>query len=100
MNADASAGVSVQARAGATVPALGTLAWTVLGIGIAVTLIGVLIIVLAARSGRGPARAVPQGPPPPAQAPAAWIPPPRQAQETDVPDPARPGSPGPGGPPD
>jgi hypothetical protein len=95
MNSDASSGVSVTARAGATVPALGSIAWTVLGFGIGVTLIGVLLIVLAARRRPAPgaAPAVPLGP----QAPGAWVPSPRQV--TDVPDPARP-APGSGRPPD
>lgn len=101
MNADGSAGLSVAARAGATVPALGTLAWSVLGAGIALTVVGVLLIVLAARRGGGSAAggapAVPAGSP---GTPPAWIPPPRPGAATDVPDPARPAPPGPGAPPD
>jgi hypothetical protein len=87
MNADATAGVSVQARAGATVPALGTVAWSVLGGGILLTLIGVLLIVFAARRGSGPARpAVPAS----AGPPAGWVPTPRPGAATDVPEPVRP----------
>src|SRR4051812_14386867 len=91
MNSDASAGASVTARAGATVPALGSISWTVLGIGIVVTLLGVLIIVLAAR--RRPASA--QGYPPATVAgpPPGWVPAPRPGMTTDVPDSARPGAP-------
>jgi hypothetical protein len=53
MNADASAGVTVQAGVGATVPALGTVAWTVLIGGLVVSLIGVLLIALASRRRAG-----------------------------------------------
>jgi hypothetical protein len=90
MNSDASAGVAVTARAGATVPALGSISWTVLGVGIAVTVVGVLLIVLAARRRPGPAQGYP---------PAAWglppgqIPTPRPGMASDVPDPARPVTP-------
>ena len=42
MNADASAGVSIDARIGATVPALGGLAWGLLGVGVVLLLISVL----------------------------------------------------------
>ena len=42
MNADGSAGVSVDARVGATVPALTGLAWGLLGAGLFLVLIGVL----------------------------------------------------------
>jgi hypothetical protein len=50
MNADASAGVAVQAGVGATVPALSTLAWSLLGAGLLISVVGVLFIVLASRS--------------------------------------------------
>ena len=56
MNADGSAGVSVDARVGATVPALTGLAWGLLGAGLFLVLIGVLLLVLALRHpkvGRG-----------------------------------------------
>jgi hypothetical protein len=101
MNSDASSGVSVTARAGATVPALGSISWTVLGIGVGITLIGVLLIVLAAR--RRPAY-VQGGPtaatgPPPSGPPPGWVPAPRPGMTTDVPDPPRPAAPGPAGPP-
>ena len=106
MKADGSAGLSVQARAGATAPALGGLAWTVLLIGVVVTLVGVLLIVLAARRSRresvGPFPAMPAGPP---VAPSAWGPPPgipapRPGKQTDVPEPPRPATPGAEHPPD
>jgi hypothetical protein len=78
MNADGSAGVSVDARVGATAPGLGGLAWGVLGGGLFLLLIAVLVLVLAI--GRRPAAAagpahggapwpVPTGPPP------TWAPP-------------------------
>ena len=49
MNADASSGVSIDARIGATVPALGGLAWGVLGVGVFLLLVGTLLLVLAIR---------------------------------------------------
>jgi hypothetical protein len=63
MNADGSAGVSMQARIGATFPALGGLAWGLLIGGIALTLIGVLLVVLAARGGGKRPTVAPAGPP-------------------------------------
>jgi hypothetical protein len=51
MNADGSAGVAVQADIGATVPALGAIAWAMLGGGLLLSLLGVLLIVLASRRG-------------------------------------------------
>ena len=70
MNADGSAGVSVDARIGATVPALGGLAWGLLGAGLFCLLIGVVLLVLAIRRPVRPAgrlhrrcpRPVPAGP--------------------------------------
>lgn len=93
MNADASAGVSIDARIGATVPALGGLAWGLLGVGVVLLLISVLVIVLAVR--RPPV--VYAGPP---QAP--WTPP-APVDRTTAAD-AQPGAervvpPGPPGPP-
>jgi hypothetical protein len=44
MNADGSAYVDVDARIGAQFPALGTIAWTVLIIGVGVTVVGVLLL--------------------------------------------------------
>jgi hypothetical protein len=70
MNADGSAGVSVDARVGATVPALTGLAWGVLGAGLVLLAIGVLVIVLAVR--RRPVPPTPYGAP---VAPPAWTPP-------------------------
>ena len=74
MNADGSSGVSIDARIGATVPALGGLAWGVLGTGVFLLLIGTLLLVLAVRRPRvevvGPPRTgVYSGSPPP------WTPP-------------------------
>lgn len=80
MNADGSAGVSVDARLGATVPALGGLAWGLLGVGLVMLLLGVLAIVLAVHRRRPPA--VPYGAGPygpgvqmPAGPPPSWTPP-------------------------
>lgn len=76
MNPDASADVSVDARLGATVPALGGLAWGLLAGGLFLLVIGGLVILLAVR--RRPAAAggpygagvpMPPGPPP------SWAPP-------------------------
>ena len=73
MNADGSSGVSIDARIGATVPALGGLAWGVLGTGVFLLLIGALLLVLAVRRPRvdvvGPPARPYSGPPP------AWTPP-------------------------
>src|SRR4051794_8197302 len=101
MNSNGSSGVSVTARAGATGPALGSIAWTVLGVGIGITLIGGLLIVPAPR--RRPA-SVQGGPtaagyPPPSGPPPGWVPAPRPGMTTDVPDPPRPAASGPAGPP-
>jgi hypothetical protein len=57
MNTDASAGLSVDGRIGATAPALDGLAWGVLIAGLCVTIVGVLVVALAIRR--------PSGPPPP-----------------------------------
>ncbi|MCW2531501.1 MAG: exported protein of unknown function [Blastococcus sp.] len=76
MNPDASADVSVDARLGATVPALGGLAWGLLAGGLFLLVIGGLVILLAVRSrpaaAGGPYGAgvpMPPGPPP------SWAPP-------------------------
>ena len=76
MNADGSAEVSVDARVGATVPALGGLAWGLLGAGLFLLLLGVLVVLLAVRRPRaagtpygGAPMAAPPGPPP------YWTPP-------------------------
>jgi hypothetical protein len=71
MNTDGSAGVSVDARVGATVPALGGLAWGMLGTGLLLLVIGVLLVVLAIR--RRPAQYV--GPPIGGRRPPPWTPP-------------------------
>jgi UPF0716 family protein affecting phage T7 exclusion len=44
MNADGSAGIDVDARIGAEFPALGTVAWSVLIIGVGVTVAGILLV--------------------------------------------------------
>ena len=59
MNADGSADVAVDARIGATVPALGGLAWGVLITGLLLTALAGLVIALAIR--RRPAAAAPYG---------------------------------------
>jgi hypothetical protein len=51
MNADGSAGIDVDARIGAEFPALGTVAWTVLIVGLGVTAIGVLLVRPGRRQG-------------------------------------------------
>jgi hypothetical protein len=74
MNSDGSAGVSVDARLGATVPALTGLGWGILGAGVFLLLVGVLVIVLAIRrrpvAPPAPYGVAPTGPPP------YWTPPP------------------------
>jgi hypothetical protein len=88
MNADGSADVSVDARLGATVPALDGLAWGLLGVGALCTIVGVVLLVLVARR-----PAVYTGPPaayPPAGPPPAWTPPP-PADRTTAAD-AQPGA--------
>jgi len=75
MNADGSAGVAMDARVGATVPALGGLAWGVLGMGLFLVLVGTLLLVLAIRRPRvgraytGGPFVMPSGPAP------SWAPP-------------------------
>jgi hypothetical protein len=75
MNADGSAGVAIDARVGATAPALGGLAWGVLGTGLFLLVVGTLLLALALRRPRvgtayaaGP-YAMPSGPAP------SWTPP-------------------------
>jgi hypothetical protein len=80
MNADGSAGVSVDARVGATVPALGGLAWGMLGTGLLLLVIGVLLVVLAIR--RRPAQYV--GPPIGGRRPPPWT---RPLRSTGAPPP-------------
>jgi hypothetical protein len=79
MNADGSAGVAMDARIGATVPALGALAWGLLGTGLFLVLVGVLALVLALRRPKtGPAYSPgPYAPGPYAPGPSApaWTPP-------------------------
>lgn len=75
MNADGSAGVSVDARIGATAPALGGLAWAVFGVGLFLCLVGVLLLALAARSRPAAAAWSPYGTAPGAT-PPYWSPPP------------------------
>src|SRR3954471_17441484 len=82
MNADGSAGVSVDARLGATVPALGGLAWGLMAAGLVLLILGVLAIVLAAR--RRPSPVVPYGTgvPMPGGPPPSWTPPAPVARTT------------------
>jgi hypothetical protein len=75
MNADGSAGVAVDARIGATVPALGGLGWGLLGTGLFLLLVAVLVLVLASRRRPAAATGSPYGPPPGGPAPY-WAPPP------------------------
>jgi hypothetical protein len=75
MNADGSAGVSVDARLGATVPALGGLAWGLLAAGLFLALLGVLAIVLAVHRRPAPAAPYGAGRPMPAGPPPSWTPP-------------------------
>ena len=90
MNAGGSAGISVESRIGATVPALGGLAWGLLIAGLVCLVIAALVLVLAIRrpyDRRGPAQPVawpsPAGPPPAGQSP--WAPP-AQADRTTAAD--------------
>jgi hypothetical protein len=96
MNADGSAGVYVDARIGATVPALGGLAWGLLGAGAFITLIGIVLLVVAIRR---PARRVPPyvaPTPAPTGPPPYWTPPVPSDRTTAAdarPDPTRSGRP-------
>ncbi|RBY74961.1 hypothetical protein DQ239_18210 [Blastococcus sp. TF02-09] len=69
MNADGSAGVAVDARVGATVPALTGFAWALIGGGLVVLLLAVLLLVVALRRPAVPAAPRSGGPP-------SWSPPP------------------------
>jgi hypothetical protein len=75
MRADGDAGVSVQARAGATVPGLPLIAGGLLAAGAVMAIVGTLLVVLAARGAtRRPATGTPSG----------WVPPaPRGPVEPD-----------------
>ena len=73
MNADGSAGVAVDARIGATIPALTGLAWGLLGGGLFLLLLAVLLLVLGLRRPAVEPRYV--GAPPPAGTPPYWTPP-------------------------
>jgi hypothetical protein len=73
MNADGSAGVAVDARIGATIPALTGLAWGLLGGGLFLLLLAVLFLVLGLRRPAAEPRYV--GAPPPAGAGPYWAPP-------------------------
>jgi hypothetical protein len=75
MNADASAGVDMDARIGATVPALGGLAWGLVAGGLVLVVIGTLLLVLAIRRQR-PGRGYSAGPYiMPSGAAPSWTPP-------------------------
>lgn len=73
MNADGSAGVSVDARIGATAPALVGLAWGLLGVGLFLLLVAVLVLALAARRRPSPVASPYTGAP---GGPPQWTPPP------------------------
>ena len=90
MNADGSAGISVESRIGATFPALDGLGWGLMIVGLVCLVVAALLLVLAARrpyDRRGPGQPVawpasgpqPGGPPPP------WAPP-AQADRNTAPD--------------
>ncbi|MBN1091179.1 hypothetical protein JKP75_00340 [Blastococcus sp. TML/M2B] len=72
MNADGSAGVAVDARIGATLPALTGLAWGLLGGGLVLVGLAVLLLVLALRRPAVPRYA---WTPPPGGPPPGWAPP-------------------------
>jgi hypothetical protein len=99
MNADGSAGVSIDARIGATVPALGGLAWGLLAAGAFLTLIGIVLLVVSIRRPEARQAGPPYGGvPAPAQAgpPPYWMPPvpPDRTTAADArPDPTRTGIP-------
>jgi hypothetical protein len=100
MNADGSAGISVESRIGATFPALSGLGWGLLITGLVCLVVGALLLVLAAHrpaDRRGPAYPVsgpsPTGPSPtgpsPAWPPASAVPPwspPAQSDRTTATD--------------
>jgi hypothetical protein len=75
MNADGSAGVAVEARIGATIPALTGLAWGLLGGGLFLLLLAVLLLVLGLRRPAVPAGPRYVGAPPPPGAAPYWTPP-------------------------
>jgi hypothetical protein len=75
MNADGSAGVAVDARIGATVPALTGLAWGLLGGGLFLLLLAVLLLVLGLRRPAAPVGPRYGGAPPAAGSPPYWAPP-------------------------
>jgi len=92
MNADGSAGLQVEARAGAEFPALDAIGWGVLAGGVLVTAIAVALLVIAARTpkDRRPP-AYPQGyvlPPPRSPAGPEY----RTPEPTSAPDRTTPGS--------
>jgi hypothetical protein len=74
MNSDGSRGVSMDARLGATIPALTGLAWGLFVAGLFLLALGTVVIVLAARRRPAPAPWPPQGGVP-AGPPPYWTPP-------------------------
>jgi hypothetical protein len=75
MNADGSAGLAVDARIGATLPALDGLSWGLLGGGLFLLLLAVLMLVLAIRRPRAQAWPGYAGVPAPGGPPPNWAPP-------------------------
>jgi hypothetical protein len=76
MNADASSGVAMDARIGATVPALAGLAWGLTAAGLVLVVIGTLLLVLSIRRQR-PGRGYSAGPYiQPSSVVPSWAPPP------------------------
>ena len=96
MNADGSAGISVDARIGATVPALDGIGWGLLLAGLVCAAIAVVLLILGIRrpaDRRGPAQPVPwqvpAGPQPTGPSPAGPLPPwvpPAQSDRTTASD--------------
>jgi hypothetical protein len=96
MNADGSAGISVESRIGATFPALDGIGWGLLIAGVACLVIGALLLALAARrpaDRRGPPQPMawpaPAGTPQAGPSSAGVVPPwspPAQADRTTAPD--------------
>jgi hypothetical protein len=91
MNADGSAGVAMDARIGATFPALGGLAWGMLGVGVLLLLVSILLLALAVRDRparyTGPPPTTPWAPPSPVDRTTAADAQPRTARSGSPPQP-------------